>query len=425
MKIDMSQAEFKRIPVEQIRRFANQPRKHIDQGFLAELTSTTKNVGQPTPILVKLLDNPVDGCLYELIDGEQRWRACVMAGVAEIPAMVIKVKDEKEQFMLSVITNVQKSTLTPKELALSIERLQSMEMSQREIGKLFGKSQAWVHVRHSLLTLEQETLALAGSETREEKRLSQTQAYLLVGLPPKNQKELARKISEEQLSVTDSRRLIAETVRTENIKPACKNTSRLCMIEDLKIFRNFAKRTDNYLENFLSMENGKFQRMFLGGKGASEVAQLKATVHKVCEEFKELEECLQKVEDSMTSKSLEIEQVDEPGDKSTRPDENKSYNGQPHLWRTISLLKRLEIPDDMLYSPRRNGKSRRASNSSFWNRSVDHLGILEMAKKAYREKILAAHPDKLNGNKDEAATLISVWKTIEKRFKLQGFTLGK
>jgi len=420
MKMDVSQAEFKRIPVNQIRRYANQPRKYISQEFLAELTSTTKIVGQPTPIIVKPLDPPIDGCLYELIDGEQRWRACGKAGIVEISAMVVKVKNENEQFLLSVITNVQKSTLTPMELAYSIERLQSMEMSQREIGKLLGKSQGWVQVSHCLLTLAPETLALAGPETPEERRLSRMQAYLLVGLPEKNQISLARAISSQQLSVTDARRLVAGTVRDENIILAHKNTSRLRMIEDLKIFRNFFTRTDNYLESFNSMDDKKFQRMFRGD--VNEILRLKTMARQIAEKAKTLEESLQRAGDLLVSKSTYVEPTNGSDNNSEQP-EKRNYAGQPCSWGTVKLLKKLGLPRQMLYGPERNGKHRSPKHNSFWQRKINHLDILGTAKEAYRAKVKLEHPD-MGGSCAETAILNVVWETIEKRFSLHGFNLG-
>jgi ParB family chromosome partitioning protein len=422
MNMAMNREEVRMIPIKQIRRYTNQPRKYISPESLIGLVDSIKDkkIRQIEPIIVRPLEPPVKGISFELINGERRWRACELAGVTEISAIVRKVKDESEQYLISVISNLQQSTLTPMELAYAIERLQSMEISQREIGKLLGKSGAWVQMHYCLSKLTPKVLALTGSETPEGKRLSHVQAYLLVGLPEKTQIKLAHTISDEQLSVADARRLIAKTVRDEKIEPA--HAPRLCMIETFKIFQDFSTRTDYYLEIFLSMDNKKFHRMF-EGKDTGKITRLKTMAHQISDKFRDLGEALQKIEGSMISNSLDVESVKDSGDNAPQSSKDGHHVNKIESLNTTTLLKMMGISRRILYAPYR--KHRQTKNVSFWHRQIDHLEILETAKKTFKAKIQVVHPDKVGGNGAEAAILNQVWEIVEKRFSLHGFNLGK
>ncbi len=84
----------------------------------------------------------------------------------------------------------------------------------------------------------------------------------------------------------------------------------------------------------------------------------------------------------------------------------------------VSMLKTLGVPDQMLYV---RGGQRKAS---LWLRSIDHLHVLEHARKLYRRQIVSVHPDKGGDNLERAIELNKSWFHVQKRFREHGYELG-
>jgi ParB/RepB/Spo0J family partition protein len=133
--------------------FKNQPRKHFSQARLQDLANSILEIGQRTPIEVKrIFDNPDYD--WELIDGERRYLACGIAGVEDMKAVLGEPKDEKNQYLLSVVANFCREGHTPIEIALSIKKIkEDFGYSEEKIAKIFGKSGAWVNLHYKLLDL--------------------------------------------------------------------------------------------------------------------------------------------------------------------------------------------------------------------------------------------------------------------------------
>jgi hypothetical protein len=87
--------------------------------------------------------------------------------------------------------------------------------------------------------------------------------------------------------------------------------------------------------------------------------------------------------------------------------------------KIVGLLKTIGVPDPMLYAPRAS------QNGSFWTRSINHLAVLELARKLYRVQIIYLHPDKPGGSLKRAVELNTMWDQIEKRFRHHGHELVK
>lgn len=94
----------------------NQARKKFDQEALEELADSIKEFGLIQPIVVTKKDD-----YYSIIAGERRWRACKIAGVKEIPA-IIRENDEKINSEISLIENIQRENLNPYEKAIRIKK---------------------------------------------------------------------------------------------------------------------------------------------------------------------------------------------------------------------------------------------------------------------------------------------------------------
>jgi len=138
------------IPIDLIRPFKDQPRKHFDESGLELLSGSMEEYDQQEPIKVRKIKDPK--YQFELIDGERRFRSARLAGLKEIQAIIRKVRDEDEQFAISLILNFGKKKHTDLEAADAINRLKVKNgMSEIEIAKMLGQSQSWVN-QHAWLS---------------------------------------------------------------------------------------------------------------------------------------------------------------------------------------------------------------------------------------------------------------------------------
>ena len=408
--------EIQMVGVDCIQPFVNGPCQVIDPEFLQELSGSIKTQGLNVPLLVKKIDDTT----FQIIDGQKRLVACKQLGHKGIAVIVKEVKDEREQFILALVTNLQRHTLTPLEIAQSIDHLLKLELSQRDIAKLIGKSQAWVQVRHKLLELEPETLKLSGPETPAESRLSQAQAYLLVDIPAEPQVELAKEISTKRLNVTDSRKLISNRVRDEKIPCRNNNSSRLFLIEDVKKVTNFIDRTNEYLNNFLGYNSKKFSEIFEGNT-LEQMEQLQSGATAAAESMSVLADVFKKIKESKTSASRDVMTLPKPVEEPNGIGKDPLTNVNIKRANTGQLLTFFGLGRKDLYCKRPKG----AKPVGFWVREIDHLGVLEKAKKNYLQKIRKIHPDVAKNTTEAATVLNSAWKILKERFELHGFKLGQ
>jgi ParB/RepB/Spo0J family partition protein len=123
-----------------------QPRQHFEG--IAELAESIREQGLLSPIMVR----PVADGRYQIVHGERRYRACVLAGLAEIEAVVRDLTDD-EAFQLAVVENVQREDLTPIEEAKSYKRLQDMGYNQGQIAQMIGKGRTYVAHKVRLLSV--------------------------------------------------------------------------------------------------------------------------------------------------------------------------------------------------------------------------------------------------------------------------------
>lgn len=149
--------EIVRIPIENIRPFAGQPRSYFDEEALQELADSIKSHGQSTPAWV----TPLPKGKYELIAGERRWRACKLAGVPTLLCEVREGLTEDQRYIASVMENFGRKDCTTMETARSVGAV--LKLNQRDFektAKVFARSSAWVRQFNSLLRLAPEVAAL-------------------------------------------------------------------------------------------------------------------------------------------------------------------------------------------------------------------------------------------------------------------------
>ncbi|GAA2948466.1 ParB/RepB/Spo0J family partition protein [Kitasatospora cinereorecta] len=142
----------KTIPIDRIDRDPNQPRELFDQAKLEELAGSMRELGQLQPISVRY---DTGTKRYTIVMGERRWRAAKMAGLTEMTALVLHgaVGGSRELLAKQVAENVGRADMTPMEEAKSFKDLEKAGYGIEEIGRMCGKSPAYVGWRIDLLKL--------------------------------------------------------------------------------------------------------------------------------------------------------------------------------------------------------------------------------------------------------------------------------
>lgn len=179
------------ISITDIQKNPYQPRKEFDREKLHELAQSIKENGVIQPIIVR--QSPVIG--YEILAGERRYRASLLAGLRSIPAVVKQLSDQ-EMMVQSIIENLQRENLNPIEEARAYESLVEKGFTHAEIADKMGKSRPYISNSIRLLSLPEQIL----SEV-ENGKLSQAHARSLVGLNKEQQDYFFQRIIEEDISV--------------------------------------------------------------------------------------------------------------------------------------------------------------------------------------------------------------------------------
>lgn len=188
------------ISITDIQKNPYQPRKEFDGEKLDELAQSIKENGVIQPIIVR--QSPVIG--YEILAGERRYRASLLAGLRSIPAVVKQLSDQ-EMMIQSIIENLQRENLNPIEEARAYESLVEKGFTHAEIADKMSKSRPYISNSIRLLSLPEQIL----SEV-ENGKLSQAHARSLVGLNKEQQDYFFQRIIEEDISVRKLEALLTE-----------------------------------------------------------------------------------------------------------------------------------------------------------------------------------------------------------------------
>ena len=188
---------------------ADQPRKTFDNEGLQTLADSIATHGVLQPIIVR--ENPNFAGSYEIIAGERRWRASKMAGLSEIPVVLVDGNDLKVA-QIAIIENVQRENLNPVEEALAYSALMERHsLTQEQIAKEVGKSRPAIANLLRLLDLPDEVLLMLKDE-----KITSGHARALLGLEDEEDMiTLAQKIEEKGLSVRDTERLVKDVRFTQ------------------------------------------------------------------------------------------------------------------------------------------------------------------------------------------------------------------
>ena len=188
---------------------SDQPRKTFTHESLEQLADSIGQFGVLQPIIVR--ESQLLAGTYEIIAGERRWRAAKMAGLSEIPAVILEGDDLKAA-QVAVIENVQRENLNAVEEAMAYDVLiDRYGLTQEQVAKQVGKSRSAITNMLRLLDLPEEVLELLKNGD-----LTAGHARALLGLNNEEQiAPLAQKIIEKDLSVRD----VERTIRLMNYEP--------------------------------------------------------------------------------------------------------------------------------------------------------------------------------------------------------------
>ena len=182
------------LPIAQVEPGLNQPRKHFDEESLADLAQSIGQHGILQPLTVRRLASGY----YQIIAGERRWRAARMAGLEEVPAIIVEA-DDRKVMELGLIENLQREDLNPMEEAAGYRTLvQEYGLTQEEAAQRVSKSRPAVANAMRLLALPQEVQWLI-----EQGSLSAGHGRALLALPT----------AEEQIAAAEEIRTKGWSVR--------------------------------------------------------------------------------------------------------------------------------------------------------------------------------------------------------------------
>lgn len=219
---------------------ADQPRKQFEREALEALADSISNYGVLQPIIVH--ENPAYPGKYEIIAGERRWRAAKMAGLSDIPAVVL-TGDELKLAQVSLIENLQREDLNPvEEAAAYLDLIDKFGLTQDAVAKQVGKSRSAITNTLRLLDLPDEVLALVKSG-----ELSAGHARALLGLNDAElMPQLAQRCIDRQMSVREVEGMVK---KLNSAKPIDEDDELL--LEGVNHRKIYMKELENRLQETL------------------------------------------------------------------------------------------------------------------------------------------------------------------------------
>ncbi len=197
---DKKSSELKELPISEVVRDEEQPRKEFSQEAIEALAASIKEHGVLQPIVVTREDGK-----YKIVAGERRWRASKMAGLTKIPA-IIRSLDTQNRLELSIIENAQREDLNAIELATAYAKLKTQfNLTAKDIASRVGKSEASVVNTMRLLNLPDDV-----KKTMVKEKLSEGVMRPLVTMDEAMMRKVLPKIVDEGWTARKVERYVAE-----------------------------------------------------------------------------------------------------------------------------------------------------------------------------------------------------------------------
>ena len=240
------------LPLHKVEPNPGQPRSDFKEEELQSLADSIAVHGIVQPLTVRQLPNGY----YQIIAGERRWRAARLAGLSEVPAVIVEA-DDRKAMELALIENLQRQDLNPVEEALGYQSLiQDYGLTQEDAAKQVGKSRPTVTNALRLLALCPEVL-----ERLREGTITAGHARAILTLKSeKKQQEAAQKIAALGLSVRQAELLC----RNMNREPTPQKEVTLAVDYVAECEKNLSKHLGRGVKIINGKRKGKFELEFYG-----------------------------------------------------------------------------------------------------------------------------------------------------------------
>ena len=216
------------LPVDAIRPNPDQPRRYFDPEGLEELADSIRALGILQPLTVRQAEGG-----WELVAGERRLRAAVLAGLDRVPCIVVRA-DSQNSSLLALVENLQRRDLDFWEEATALDNLlRTYCLSQDEVARRIGRSQSAVANKLRLLRLPPSVLARL-----REQGLSERHARALLRLENDHRLEQAAEhVCSNKLTVAQTEQYVERLLAAKGSKP-----KRTYVIKDVRLFLNTVSR---------------------------------------------------------------------------------------------------------------------------------------------------------------------------------------
>lgn len=220
----MKEPKYKFIDIHKIEANEHQPRTHFENEKIQELAVSIQQNGLLQPIVVR----PYHG-KYQIVVGERRYRACLLAGIEEVPCLVQNY-DEQQTATAAIVENIQRENLSAIEEALAYQQiLDTQNITQEELAQKVGKKQSTIANKLRLLQLP-----MTVQEAVRRKDITERHARALLKLDTTaKQNNMLREIMDKGLNVEQTEEKIKKKVEPKKPKPKTKSIS-----QNLKIAIN-------------------------------------------------------------------------------------------------------------------------------------------------------------------------------------------
>lgn len=207
-KEDKKESDLKEIPISDIIRDEDQPRKEFSVEALEALASSIKEHGVLQPLVVVKEEGK-----YKIVAGERRWRASKLAGLTKVPA-IVRTLEAQERLEISIIENVQREDLNAIEMATAYAKLKSQfNLSEEEIADRVGKSKSAVVNTMRLLNLPDKA-----KKAMVEYKLTEGVMRPLIGAEPELVDKILPKIIDEGWTARRVEKEMAEKKKKSSVK---------------------------------------------------------------------------------------------------------------------------------------------------------------------------------------------------------------
>ena len=197
------------LPIDKINASYLQFRKKFSDEHLQELAESIKKQGIIQPLIVRSNEQGK----YEIVVGERRWRAAIIAGLNYVPVIVRNISNSEAMF-IGLIENLQRQDLNPIEEAIGIKKLLTeFNITHEEVARSIGRSRSTITNILRLLDLEEEVKVFL-----QDGKIDMGHARTLLGLDKNMQIEIAQLIHERGLSVRQVEVLIKNLHKKKNVK---------------------------------------------------------------------------------------------------------------------------------------------------------------------------------------------------------------